>query len=139
MRKLLSLFAIAALLMMLGGCSKEEKDPDPPVNEEQVFGDVECSSCHTHYRVKGQTWSGAGVVEPYTAYPFANNTYSVYTLVGRQEDQFVPFAVSSNGQYLKWICVGNKDGGVCGKELKVEFDIKVEGVMPQTRDHLLLK
>lgn len=139
MRKLLSLFAIAALLMMLGGCSKEEKDPDPPVNDEQVFGDVECSSCHTHYRVKGQTWLGNGVaVEPYTAYPSANSRYSVYTLVGSQEDQDVPFFVSSNTQYLKWNCVGSKDGGVCGRELKVEFDIKKEDVMPQTREHLLL-
>lgn len=138
MKKILSLLAIAALLMMLGSCSKSETDPEAPENEEQVFGDVECSSCHTHYRVKGQTWLGVGVVEPYTAYPFANNTYSVYTLVDGQEDQSVPFFVSSNRQYLKWNCVGSKDGGVCGKELKVEFDIKVEGGMPQTRVHILL-
>lgn len=137
MKKILSLLAIAAS-MMLCGCSKEEKDPDPPVNDEQVFGDVECSSCHTHYRVKGQTWSGTGVVEPYTAYQSASDTYSVYTLVDGQEDQSVPFFVSSNRQYLKWNCVGSKDGGVCGKELKVEFTVKTEGVYPQTREHILL-
>ena len=137
MKKILSLLAIAAS-MMLCSCSKSETDPEAPENDEQVFGDVECSSCHTHYRVKGQTWLGLGVVEPYTAYPSANIPYSVYTLVGRQEDQDVPFFVSNNRQYLKWNCVGSKDGGVCGKELKVEFDIKDEDVMPQTREHILL-
>lgn len=124
--------------MMLCGCSKSETDPEAPENDAQVFGDVECSSCHTHYRVKRQTWAGVGVVEPYTAYQSASDTYSVYTLVDGQEDQSVPFFVSSNRQYLKWNCVGNKDGGVCGRELKVEFDIKVEEVMPQTREHVLI-
>ena len=137
MKKILSLLAIAAS-MMLCGCSKSETDPEAPENDEQVFGDVECSSCHTHYRVKGQTWLGIGVVEPYKAYPSAIFRYSVYTLVGGQEDQPVPFAVSRNGQYLKWNCVGSKDGVVCGKELKVEFDIKVEGVSSQTREHIVL-
>ena len=60
MKKILSLLAIAAS-MMLCGCSKSETDPEAPENDEQVFGDVECSSCHTHYRVKGQTWLGLGV------------------------------------------------------------------------------
>lgn len=137
MKKILSLLAIAAS-MMLCSCSKSETDPEAPENDEQVFGDVECRSCHTHYRVKGQTWSGNGEVEPYTAYPSADIRYSVYTLVGSQEAQSVPFFVSNNRQYLKWNCVGSKDGGVCGKELKVEFDIKEEEVMPQTREHILL-
>ena len=137
MKKNLSLLIIAAS-MLLCGCSKEEENIEAPENDAQVFGDVECSSCHTHYRVKGQTWLGIGVVEPYTAYQSANDTYSVYTLVDGQEDQFVPFFVSSNRQYLKWNCVGSKDGGVCGKELKVEFDIKEEYPMPQQREHILL-
>ena len=137
MKNILSLLAIAAS-MMLCGCSKSETDPEAPENDAQVFGDVECSSCHTHYRVNGQTWLGDGVAEPYMVYQSASDTYSVYTLVDGQEDQSVPFFVSNNRQYLKWNCVGSKDGGVCGKELKVEFDIKVEEVMPQTREHTLL-
>lgn len=143
MKKFLSLLAIATLLMMLGSCSKEEKDPDPPVNEEQI-STVECEECHALYRVKGKTWSGSASNSKFTQYSGPADGYSVHTIVDEQEDQPVPFEVSKNGQYIKWTCVGEKDGQDCGRVLRFEFSearpasVAAEGPMPQTREHILL-
>ena len=142
MKKILSLLAIAAS-MMLCGCSKEEKDPDPPVNEEQITT-VECKECNALYRVKGKTWSGSASNSKFTQYSESADGYSVYTIVDEQEDQPVPFEVSKNGQYIKWNCVGEKDGQDCGRVLRFEFSearpasVAAEGPMPQTREHILI-
>lgn len=145
MKKLLSLLAIAAS-MMLCGCSKaEEEDPEPPENKTEILN-AECKDCHTLYRVKGQTWNGNASKIGFIQYAEGDENYSVYTVVDEQEDQpVVPFAVSTNGQILKWNCVGCKDDGKsCGRELQVEFTtdlIRVtvyDSVMPQTREHVLL-
>ena len=138
MKKSLFLLVFAAS-MMLCSCGKVEKDAEAPENSMQIFNDVECSSCHTHYTVKGQTWDGSSVVTSYVQHqePSITDAYAVYTIPG---NQFVPFSVSNNGRYIKWNCVGND----CGKELKLEFDSAVikaqnnDGPMPQTREHILL-
>ncbi len=140
MKKLFSLLAIAALIMLCS-CSKSETDPEAPENSYEAF-DVVCEDCNTLYHVKGQTWTKYSPTpigsHEYVYYADPTTTHSVYADLDGEDGRFVPFYLQRNNAIIKWNCVGTKDGKPCGKELTVAFTCANNGAGPGVVEHILL-
>lgn len=92
MKKLLSLLTIAALIMLCG-CSKEEKDPEAPENS---FDTRTCRHCGQEYIMRNE--------------PFGSNLdwYNIYAIV---DDELILVGGRCFGAHINIKCIGKNEYG----------------------------